>query len=317
MDIEPDPINARHFAEKHMTLRREMGDLDGQLMAYLHMAISEIWSGDMIQAGTLCEEGMEIARIVKNRWGLMEGHSILGYIFKTIGEVDRAIEHFKQALDIVQDTGEQGRVVQQLNALGCAYGEAGNWSQAERYIRQAILLARSNHFALWEIISCTNLAEVAFTFDHLDLAVTNYQAAAAIDRSQEYTFLDGLVAYCEGKAALLREELQAAIVSFRKALGDAAETGDRRLMKSSLQALAVCAIRSGQFERGVRLQGVIESRNWLLWPLAMPWLVPYDLDESLSAALSARGEKEYAHLYAQGQAMTPEQMVAYALEVQR
>ena len=314
IDSESDPVSARHFAEKHLALRREVGDLDGQIIAHIYLAINEFWSGDQVQARQGCKAAMEIARTVKNRWGLSEGHSLLGYISHASGEKDKAIAHFQRALDIVQDTGEQGRIVRQLNALGCAYGAKGEWPAAERFFHQAIDTARTSRLVFWEIISYLNLAEMAYTFDRMAIAETHYQAAAGADRSQEHAFLRVLVVYGRGKAALLRGDLPTAVAYFWEVLKEAAETGNRRIVKFSLQTLAVCAVHSRQFERAVRLQGLITSREWLLWPMEMPWLVPYDLDGLLAPTRKSLGETEYVRLTREGQAMNLEQAVAYALE---
>lgn len=306
MDTESDPVRVRHFAEKHLALRRELGDLDGQMIAHFFIATNEFWSGNLTQARLMCEEGKKIASLIKNRWGLVEGNLILGYIFRADVEADQAINHFQQALAVVEDTGEQGRIVRQLNALGCAYATKGEWPQAERNLRQAIQMARSNHLAFWEVISHINLAEAACIFDQIEVALTAFKAAQEVDRIGEHTFLDGLITYGNGKAALLRGDLQAAETSFQKALNVTAEAGNRSVMKYSLQALAVCAIQAGQVEQAVRLRGLIESRDWLLWPMSMPWLIPFDLDTLLAPARSALGDEEYARLYTDGQAMTLE-----------
>ncbi len=315
IDTESDPDRAWHYAEKHLALRRELGDLDGQIIAHNYMAINEFWLGNLVQARQLCKTAMEIASTVKNQWWLSEGHSLLGYFCLASGEAEAAIEHFQQALTIVQDLREWGRVIRQLNALGCAYATKREWPEAERTIQQAIQKARSHHFTFWEIISCINKAEVACTFDHAELAAASYRAAADVDRSQEHTFLDALITYGNGKAALLRGDLLAAERSFHQALNDAAESGNRKVIKYSLQALALCAFRSGHIERAVHLHGLITSRNWLLWPMDMPWLVPFDLDDLLARARKTLGEDEYARLYAEGQSKTLEQAVAYGLDV--
>ena len=241
---------------------------------------------------------------------------MLGYICRASEEMDKAISHFQRALDIVQEAGEQGRIVRQLNALGCAYSAKRDWPVAEGYFQQAIDTARIGHLVHWEIISCINLAEMAGTFGEMALAEAHYHVAAGVDRSQEDTFLNVLVAYGSGKAKLLQGDVSVADQSFRKVLKDAVETGNRRIMKYSMQALAVCAIQSGQLERAIRLRGVIISRDWLLWPMEMPWLVPYDLDGLLVQTRDTLGEDEYARLTAESQVMTLEQAVAYALGVQ-
>ena len=160
------------------------------------------------------------------------------------------------------------------------------------------------------------MAETACRFDHVELATASYQAAADVDRSQEHTFLDGLITYGNGKAALLRGDLPTAERSFRQALNDAAERGNRKVIKYSLQALAVCALRSGHIKRAVHLHGLISARNWLIWPMDMPWLVPFGLEDLLAPARKTLGEDGYARLYAEGQAMSLENVLSDALKFQ-
>ena len=59
---------------------------------------------------------------------------------------------------------------------------------------------------------------------------------------------------------------------------------------------------------------MIASRDWLLWPTSIPWLVPYDLDELITKARGTLEEAEFARIYAEGQALTLEKAVPYALD---
>ena len=124
---EPDSVRARYFTEKHLALRRELSDLDGQIIAHMSTAAHEFWSGDQLQANQLCKAAMEIAIVVKNRWGLSAGHSILGDMYRASGEAKKSIEHCQW----------------QLNAMGCANGAKREWPVAERDFQQAIDLAQT------------------------------------------------------------------------------------------------------------------------------------------------------------------------------
>jgi len=78
-----------------------------------------------------------------------------------------------------------------------------------------------------------------------------------------------------------------------------------------LSALGVVAIGEGAFAAGLRLLGAAVARV----PLAD--LRPTDraeLEESLAPSRSALGEEAYARIWAESQAMTLEQAIAYALE---
>jgi hypothetical protein len=50
IDTESDPVRARHYTEKHLALRLELGDLVGQIIAHIYMAINEFWSRNQVQA---------------------------------------------------------------------------------------------------------------------------------------------------------------------------------------------------------------------------------------------------------------------------
>ena len=87
-------------------------------------------------------------------------------------------------------------------------------------------------------------------------------------------------------------------------------------MKYSLKALALCAVHADKTDRAIRLYGFVSSRDWLLWPMEMPWLVPFDLDALLEPAHRASRDGRYDRIFAEGQAMSPETAVTYGLESQ-
>jgi tetratricopeptide (TPR) repeat protein len=310
-----DQAKAREYAERNLALRQELGDLDGLQTAQGIMGRHHFWSGDISQSRLLYEESIHTARTAKNRWGLLQGHCHLGRILYESGEPDQAIEHFLQGLTIAQDLGEQVWVIWVLNALGYAFGLKQDWLKAEWYFRQAIDISRTNQIIFAEVSSCISLAEVAWTLGDVELAVQYYQAMADMGQGQDDLPLEGLTTYAAGKAALLRGELRSAGEFLRAALKDCAERDYLNDMGPCLESLAVCAVGAGRFERAVRLHGITASRRWLKHLGRMPWLVSYDLDGLLAPARATLGEAEYAHLYAEGQAMTLEQAVAYALEV--
>src|SRR5262249_38599519 len=113
-----------------------------------------------------------------------------------------------------------------------------------------------------------------------------------------------------GHLAWRRGDHARARVLLREALGHAIETGSRIWL--CLFRLGLLAIAEGSAARGTRLFGANDS-----FPRKRPGASDpdelADLQRCLAAARAALGDAAFAQTWAEGQAMTREQAVAYAL----
>ncbi len=314
-----DPDNERRikYAEQNLALRLELGDLDGQASSYQMLAYATFEEEDLDRAQELLEESLVIAKKENSRWLIMGSLYGLGYVSCESGNFPQSIEYLRQALSLSMDNGEHVWVQLGLNALGHALESSGDWVSAERYFMQAIENARANDSTDWEVRSCMNLAEAAWKNSNFPLADQYYQAASLAGQKGDGHFLNGLIAYGSGKAALLRGDLQSASRYFHQSLEESRRLGTPYDTQYSLEALfAVSAAQPKLAARAAHLAGAVINlhRDRHAWDTVNYFLASFDLDALLRPVRAALGEPEYDRLYAEGQAMTLEQAVALALE---
>jgi tetratricopeptide (TPR) repeat protein len=313
-----DRTKARMYSEKHLALRRELGDLDGIMMANLLTGYHHMENGaeaDIPRARMLMEEAHQLAQIVRNPWGLWTAKCWLGILFCESGQIDIGIELFLQALPMSRHLDEAIWEIWVLNALGHAAVLQQDSASGLRYHQQAVDLSRNRYVMVSEMMSRINLAEVASMTGDLRLAETQYQAAVAAVSLNEYTgYLDGLAAFSLGRVAILKQEPTAASY-FLEALEVFLQKGYSNGIAHCLDALAVLAAgQSSQAGLAAQLHGAVDRARvkfagWF-WGFALPlFLIPLDLSQLLAPARSALGEAEYNRLYEEGKAMSTQQIL--------
>ena len=309
-----DKLKGLSYAEKTLDLRKELGDLDGQMWIYQILAVQYFVIGNLDKANMMLSEAQKLARIVNNRWALMSVEYGLAFGYCETGDYTEGIAHFRQALATTMDFGEYVWIVTDLNALGYTLGIVGDWEAAQHYFLQAIEIARENHSVDWVVKSNISYGETAWAKGEFALAEQAYQAAALAGQDDQDHFLSGVIAYGQGKRALIHSQLHEARGYFRQALQEAMQQGDPYLAKFSLEALASLSVN--QAEKAAKILGKSEQlrRARLDWGFISYFPVPFHIDTLLAPVRAALGEAEFERLKMEGQAMTMEQAVRLALE---
>jgi hypothetical protein len=115
----------------------------------------------------------------------------------------------------------------------------------------------------------------------------------------------GAVALAEGDQVRAHDMLQESLTGMR-------DVGEKLGIHGVLGAIAHLAVTQGRAERAVRLAGAAErlrsTSGTHSWPV-----VERSRTRWLSTARETLNETAYRAAWAQGQAMTPEQAIAYAL----
>jgi DNA-binding CsgD family transcriptional regulator len=121
-------------------------------------------------------------------------------------------------------------------------------------------------------------------------------------------YLTGLgnLARCESNVVEARAYLEAALSLAR------GESGMALVMYACLGSFGVLAVQQGLFPRGVRLIGAAAAGDKALGAPHVPE-VRVDAEASLAAAQTALGPPGFATAWAEGQAMTLNEAVTYAL----
>jgi predicted ATPase/DNA-binding SARP family transcriptional activator len=308
----PDRSEGMRYAEHHLELRRELGDLDGLITANMFLASHAYAAGDLPRARPLMEEAFSISRRVNNHWGMMITRFNLGLMLAESGDHDEGSEHLLQALCFAEELGEPIWTIWSLNAIGHAAELRGDWETARLYFQRGVEQSRANEDTVQEITSLINLAEAAWSRNMEDLARSRY--AEVLERGQDLQmpFYQSLLDYARGKLALMAGDEWTARAEILQALQGFNAGGNLQEVHTCLEALTWLHI--DQPEQAVRLYGVVslDRYSYIGWG-NMNYLASYDLENRLEAARTALGEETYQRLLEEGRAISIQQAAEQVL----
>jgi tetratricopeptide (TPR) repeat protein len=197
------------------------------------------------------QAALESARLAKDRrWeGAWLGN--LGNAYASLGQYDRAIEHYQQALAISREIGDRRGEGQDLGNLGNAYLSLGQYEKAIEHYRQALGIARETGDRKGEGNSLGNLGNAYRSLGQYQKAIEHHQQALGIARETGGRQLEGSSLGSLGSAYQSLGQYQKAIEHHQQALGIARQIGDRQLEGNKLGSLGSAYQSLGQYDKAI------------------------------------------------------------------
>jgi tetratricopeptide (TPR) repeat protein len=302
--LEVEHGNLRRAVEWLLHTRRITPALD------IASGVWRVW----IKHGRLREGAQLIEQILERgdgsddyRQALALAH--LGELYRFLGEFERAREAKEAALPILRQANPVIAAAT-LNDLGHIAARQKRLEEAQALHEEALAIQTSVGTRGGITHATTGLAQLAITTGELVRAQALYQEILEVGRelgNVEFIFeaLLGLaeVARREGDRDRSRR-------LYDEGLALGARMGDLSGMVDALAGMTALAVDSGQPRRAARLLGALDAMT------SHSGLVPYFPDQRERSREDVRGmlaDAEYAHLLAEGRAMTEEDAVAYAL----
>ena len=200
--------------------------------------------------------------------------------------------------------------------MGYAYALKGDWLKAEASCLQAIETAKIHELTDWEPYAYFTMAEVAWSFRKDEIAVHYYRKAAELYGKSDEIIMVGNGAYTAGMEAFLHNDLASAEKYFQTALKAYYKGGWYNDMASCLEALALCRIQDGRFEKTVLLHGAAAScRGWKISDLQASLIIRHKVETLLEPIRAGLGESRYAELLREGECVSVETAEAYAQRI--
>ena len=175
----------------------------------------------------------------------------LGASYSTLGQSERSLEYYQQALAIARKTRDRGSEGAFLGNLGESYRRLGQTEQAIEYTQQAIAITRETGDRDNEGSLLGHLGQIYSDKGQLERAIEYIQQALAIarktrDRDNETVWLGDI-----GNAYADLGQTEQAIEYARQGLAIARETGDRSSEGLWLSNLGGCYADLGQTEQAI------------------------------------------------------------------
>jgi non-specific serine/threonine protein kinase len=309
-----DRAAARAWLEESVALWRELGDARGLGRALARLGLATL-AHDRAAGRALLEEAVAHARAAGDRWGLALTLRFMGHLEdRRTGPAGPSPLEASAAL--FRELGDPLGLGLALTGLGDRALREGDLAAARAHLEEALARRREAGDTFGEALVSSLLGEVARRQGDYRAAAAQYEASRALALEVGNTAFAadalanlGHIALAEGDAgraaALLGESLRRV-----RARGQEPDPG---YAAQCFAGLAAVAAARGQAARALRLAGAAAALGDTTgWPLE-----PADqaaLDGGLALARQALAAESQAAAWADGQAMTVEQAVAYALE---
>jgi predicted ATPase/transcriptional regulator with XRE-family HTH domain len=340
------------LSRESLALCRELGDKRGMAWSLFHLGDAESAFGNHAMAHSLTQESMALFCEVGEYWGLAYLLTNQGHEAMMQNDYATMRSRLEEGMAIWQELGDQLGVGQTLCILGTAAGDQGDYLLAATHLERSLALFRELEDK-WSIAvvlgklgtvarcqgdfavarsrheeSLTLYREVgskggsAITFGNLGLVAQNQgepaQAIALCEESLElWRELDDMwgIAWSLnilGHVVQRQGDDQRASALLKESLPLAWQRENRGGVAWCLEGLASVAWTQGQPRRAARLFGAAEALRQTIG-VPPPPVERANYEPSIARVRAHLGEATFAMAWAEGQAMTQEQAIAYAL----
>jgi len=301
----------RHLGEQWLEIAEEVGDEREIWLAHDMLARVFMNQGDYARARAIFADQLAAMRRLDYAFGIASALVGLGVVARLQGNYERAIAYCTDCLAQSRASGDVWFVGQALSNLGLAYYQLRQYGIARKHFAEALQVRRDLRDRSGVAWSLINLGEVAQAQGDVSDAREQFEESLAIlrdlgDRSGRAHVVAALgrVAQAQGDFALAR-------LHFVESLALRRELGQRLALPQVLEELAGLAAAQGSHARALTLAGAAATLRAKLGSPAAS--VDHErIEQWWRASQRALGE-EANEATAAGQAMTEEQMLAYAL----
>ncbi len=304
---------ARALLSESLALYRGLGNKQGIASALNSLGKAAWDQGNHAEARSLYEESLAIRRELGDKVGIATLLRNLGSVARNQGDSASARTLFEESLAIFREVGSQRGIAFALGNLGIITAEQGNPGAARTLFEECLAIFRELGDKRGTAFALNNLGNVAWKQGNSAAARSLFEESLEIKRElgDKWGIANSLINL--GNAAKSQGDLVSARSLYEESLAVWHQLGHKQGIADSLVALAGVAVAQEHLRRAAKLFGAAEAlRHIFDLPLSPSERAEYD--RTLAAARAGLGEEAFATAWDEGQAMTLEQIIAYALE---
>lgn len=298
-------IQSRHF---FMQTENETG----LARVFLYLGVIAEGQAEYPTARNFFQESLELARELQD-WYTQAG-ALKGLAYTAIRQGDHTLARFydEQALGLYQTHHSVRDMAGLTLNLGISSYEQGDYDVARRHTETALAAAREFGDNYLITLSLLNLGNILVAMGDYTAARLHLEESIAIQRARGDTEYLSAPLGTLGRALYKLGEVSKARACQIEALTLRVTAGERRGVAVSLENLAPIELAQGRPARAVRFLGASDTiREAIGSPIIPARRLEYE--QVVNAARAALGEEGFARAWAEGRALTLEQVVALAL----
>jgi tetratricopeptide (TPR) repeat protein len=135
---------ALDYYTKSLEIREKIGDMRGIAMSYNNIGavyMERDSTGSWVAAGWF-EKARNLREKIGDKSGFCESYSGLCESHARAGEINKAVEYGRKALELAREIGAKDSIAVSNKVLGIAYREMRDWSNAEKHFEESVRFYR-------------------------------------------------------------------------------------------------------------------------------------------------------------------------------
>jgi predicted ATPase len=312
--LEEVAPRATAYYEQALEIYRELGDRHGMALALENIGAMVQFLGDSARSLACHTESLALRRALGDKIGIAASARFLAYHAFRSGDYGRARGLHEEALDLEREIGNPRQIAEELTALAEVLHNEGETLRARHLLEESAVLSRrfAERFLLGRTLWLLGvIAMEDGDFDVAEQALEESRATAAADDNQRGVMwaLAALarVARARGDHMTARARCQEAAN-----MPEAAETGGALSIVTAV--VAGLAVERGDFVRAGRLSGAADGLRRPMEGAVMPEWRTEGEQRDVAVAKEALGADAFNAAWSEGNAMSPADIVAYALD---
>jgi tetratricopeptide (TPR) repeat protein len=239
----------RLLVDLHERLQGKVQESDLALTSMLRLGNALYGMGQYDRAIRSYEEALALARRSESRGDQGKLLGNLAICYSDLGEVPKAIDYTKQSLAIAVEVGSRKVEAVQLVNLGVRYSDIGQTAEAIGCFEQALTLNRQIGNRAGECHTLANLADLYADLSQPDKARDLVEQARTSAVEISYRLVEVFANSISGRLLRQQERWAEAIPAYEEAVRLADEIGSVRFQMTARRDLARALTRLGDFER--------------------------------------------------------------------
>ncbi len=268
---------------------------------------------DYLSAQSYGEQSLLIFQELGDKLSIASTKNLLGWVSEEQGDYATAIQLHEEALALYRELKDDTDIASALSNLAWAVLRPGDYARANAYLGEALAIHRriGDKGGMGFVLS--GLAEIALRENKLERASNLIEHSLVLRREIGFKWGIGASLGTWAWIAMRQFDWESAFVRLKESLQVRKEIGDRGGIAFCLERMAEVAIEKHQAEKAARIFGAAESMRASLRSKIDPVDQP-EYERNLASLRAELGEGKFNVAWEEGQKMTLEQAVDYALK---
>ena len=215
------------FCQLGLEIAQETGDRHSEGPGYNNLGSVYRSFGDLKKAMKFYRLGLEIAQETGNRHFEGHGYNNLGGAYRSLGDLKKAMEFYRLGLGIAQEIGNRPFEGRRYNNLGCAYHSLGDIKKAMEFFRLGLGIAKETGGRDSEGTGYNNLGGVYDSLGDFKKAMEFYRLGRGIKKETRDRDSEGIGYNNLGCSYLSLGDIKKGMEFCQLGLEIAQETGNR------------------------------------------------------------------------------------------